>query len=431
MEALQINKEVNSHFEDLVINWDYKTYLAIGGYGSSKSYHVALKIILKLLEEKRKILVIRQVFETMRDSSFSLLLEIIEDMDIEHLVKATTSPMKLEFANGSEVIFKGMDSPKKLKSINNVSIIWIEECSELNYEGYKELLGRARHPYLSIHFILTTNPIGEENWVYKHFFKDEEEQRFVLDDEELYRRRIVVKNNTYYHHSIAEDNHFLPYSYIEQLDELKSYDPDLYRVARLGKFGISGTRVLPQFEVIDHEEALAKAGGQPAANHRVGMDFGFITSYNALISVAVDDKKKELIIYDEYYKRNMTDDRTKEEIKDYKKTLIRADSAEPKTIQYYNQEGFTMIGAKKWPGSRKANTKKIKRFKKIYCSDQCVNVIRELKPLTFKTNRDGQIIEDEFNIDAHTLEAIWYALDGYEVTDLKDRKNYSGKGRRS
>jgi len=44
-----IVKEVNPHFKDFVFNWDYKTYLLVGGYGSSKSYHTALKLILKLL----------------------------------------------------------------------------------------------------------------------------------------------------------------------------------------------------------------------------------------------------------------------------------------------------------------------------------------------------------------------------------------------
>ena len=45
-----IEKEVNPRFEDFVFDWDYSTYLLVGGYGSSKSYHIALKIILKLLE---------------------------------------------------------------------------------------------------------------------------------------------------------------------------------------------------------------------------------------------------------------------------------------------------------------------------------------------------------------------------------------------
>ena len=427
-----VEKEVNPHFEDFIFDWIYKTYFLVGGYGSSKSYHIALKLILKLLQEKRKALVVREVFETIRDSTFALLEEIIADLELEGKVKAKVSPMRIDFPNGSQIIFKGMDNPWKLKSIHNVTIIWMEEASELKYEGYKELLGRARHPSLSIHFILSTNPVGEDNWVYRHFFKDELKEIFILDDEELYKKRTIIKNNVYYHHSTADDNLFLPQSYIDQLDELKEYDPDLYRIARRGRFGVNGLRVLPQFEVKPHDEVMAKVGDIPKRYFRVGMDFGFVVSYNALIKMAIDDDNKWLYIYKEYYKNNMTDDKTAKELENFidKKELIIADSAEPKTIKYYNQQGFKMIGAKKGPGSRLQNTKKVKRFKKIICSNECVNTIRELKNLTYKTDKLGNIIEDEFNIDAHTLSSIWYGLDGYEVSDLKDRKNYSGKGRR-
>lgn len=429
---MDIEKEVNPHFEDFLFDWNYRTYLLVGGYGSSKSYHVALKIILKCLEEKRKVLVIREVFETMRESTYALFEEIIAEMDLEDYIISTISPMRINFPNGSQIIFKGMDKPAKLKSIHNISIIWIEEASELKYEGYKELLGRARHPNESIHFLLSENPVGKENWTYTHFFKDEVNARFVLDDEELYKKRIIIKDNTYYHHSVADDNLFLPSSYIKQLEELKEYDPDLYRVARRGRFGVNGVRVLPQFEIMSHKEVIAKVGNTPKRYLRNGMDFGFVTSFNALIKMAIDDENKYLYIYKEYYKNQMTDDKTSEEIKDVvtKDELIIADSAEPKTIKFYQQQGFKMIGAIKGPGSRLQNTKKVKRFKKIFCSDECVNTIRELQTLTYKTDKLGNIIEDEFNIDSHTLSAIWYGLDGYEVSDLKDRKNYSGKGAR-
>lgn len=429
---MPIEKEVNPHFEEFLFNWDYKNYLLVGGYGSSKSYHIGLKLILKLLQEKRKALVVREVFDTLRDSCYSLFEEIIIDLELEDRIKMTESPMRIKFPNGSKIIFKGMDKPKKLKSINGVTIVWIEECSELKYEGYKELLGRARHPSLPIHFILSTNPVGEDNWTYKHFFKDELNDIFILDDNELYEKRNIIKNNTYYHHSVADDNLFLPKSYIEQLDELKTYDPDLYRIARRGRFGVNGVKVLPQFTVMSHKEVLSKIGNIPKRFYRNGMDFGFVTSYNALLRMAIDDKNKYLYIFYEYYKNKMTDDKTAEEIKEFKdsKELIIADSAEPKTITYYQQQGFKMIGAKKGPGSRIQNTKKVKRFKKIICSDECTNTIRELKNLTYATDKQGNIIEDEFNIDPHTLSAIWYGLDGYEVADLKDRKNYSGKGAR-
>lgn len=171
---MAVEKEVNPHFENFIFDWNYKTYFLVGGYGSSKSYHVALKLILKLLQEKRKALVVREVFETIRDSTYALFEEIITDLELDGIVKPKVSPMRIDFPNGSQIIFKGMDKPAKLKSIHNVTIVWVEECSELKYEGYKELLGRARHPSLSIHFILSTNPVGEDNWTYTHFFKDEQ-----------------------------------------------------------------------------------------------------------------------------------------------------------------------------------------------------------------------------------------------------------------
>ena len=429
---MNVEKEVNPHFEDFIFNWNYRTYFLVGGYGSSKSYHVALKVVLKCLEEKRKVLVIREVFETIRESTYALFEEIIGELELDGVIVSTVSPLRINFPNGSQIIFKGMDSPWKLKSIHNVSIIWIEESSELKYGGYKELLGRARHPTLPIYFILSENPTGIDNWTYTHFFKDDVNNRFTLDDEVLYKERIMIKNNTYYHHSVADDNLFLPHSYIEQLDELKEYDPDLYRVARKGRFGSNGIKVLPQFEVMTDKEVNNKIGDIPKRFFRNGMDFGFETSYNAVIKMAIDDENKYLYIYKEYYKNKMTDDKTSRELEDFmnKKELIIADSAEPKTITYYNQQGFKMIGANKGPGSRLQNIKKVKRFKKIICSDECANTVRELQNLTYKTDKLGNIIDDEFNIDPHTFSAIWYGLEGYEVSDLKDRKNYSGKGAR-
>nr|WP_249219911.1 PBSX family phage terminase large subunit [Bacillus licheniformis] len=414
-----MEKEVNPRFRDLLFDWSQKFYFLVGGYGSSKSYHVALKLILKLLQEKRTALVVREVYDTHRDSTFSLLEEIITDLGLDHKIRCVSSPMQIRFPNGSKIIFKGMDKPAKLKSINNVSIVWVEECSEVKYDGFKELLGRLRHPTLKLHMILSTNPVSKGNWSYKHFFKDEANQFFVLDDDELYKKKTIIKNNTYYHHSTADDNLFLPESYIEQLEDLKSHDPDLYRIARKGRFGVNGKLVLPQFEVMEHEEVMKAIRAIDRPILKNGMDFGFVNSYNALVRMAIDHKEKILYIYWQYYKNDTTDDITAEDLKDLKRVLIKADSAEAKTIRYFRQQGFRMKAAKKFQGSRLQYTKKVKRFKKIICSDQCPDVIRELKDLTFAVDKDGNVIEDEFNIDPHTFSAIWYGLDDYEVSSLK------------
>lgn len=440
---MEVVKKVNPRFENFLFDWDYKEYLLVGGYGSSKSYHIAFKLILKALEEKRKILVVREVYDTIRESCFDLFLEILTDLNlIDHTdnrgssnrVRYRSVPMQIIFPNGSKIIFKGMDKPGKLKSINSVSIVWLEEASEIKYSGYKELKGRLRHPTLTLHFILSTNPVGTENWVYQHFFKRTNSDgsiTTVLDDKKLYREHTLVKKGVYYHHSVADDNLFLPKSYIETLDEMQDYDPDLYRVARLGQFGLNGIRVLPQFRIAkSHDEVMQAVSSIPDRFKFTGFDFGFEHSYNAVIRMAVDDQNKILYLYWEYYKNKMTDDKTAAELKELglQDEQIIADNADAKAIQYFRQMGFKIRGCHKWAGSRLSNTRKVKRFKRIICSPQCPNTIRELSTLTYKKDSNDNLIYDDFNIDPHTFSAIWYALDTYTVADVKEEIRYSRKG---
>lgn len=438
-----IEKSINPRFEQFIFDWDEETYLLVGGYGSSKSYNVALKIILKLLHEKRKALVIREVFDTIKESCFDLLTEILDDMNLladdgqrksSAKCVAIQSPMQIKFPNGSRIIFKGMDKPNKLKSINGVDIVWLEECSEIKYDGFKEVQGRLRSPNLKMYFFLTTNPVGTDNWVYKHFFKsidDEGNEIVVLDDEKLYKHKTIVKNNIYYHHSVPEDNLFLPAAYMKRLEDIKSYDIDLYRVAKLGRFGQNGIKVLPNFTIAEsHEDVMDKVKSIPRNFHFCGMDFGFETSYNAVLRMAVDDKEKILYVYEEYYKNHMTDDKTAKELEalGYDDIIIFADSAEPKAIKFYQQSGFKMRGCKKYKGSRLENVRKCKRFKQIICSPNCRNTIRECATLTYAKDSKGELIYDEFNIDPHTFSAMWYGLDRYTVADLKLPVRNSRKG---
>ena len=453
---MEITKEVSERFADFVFDWYYETYLLIGGYGSGKSYHIALKIILKCLEEKRKVLVIREVYDTLTESCYDLFKEILNDMDLltadddkrtfKTKVRALKSPMEFKFPNGSRIIFKGMDKPEKVKSLNGVSIVWFEECSEIKYEGYKEMLGRIRTPNVSMHFILSCNPVGKENWVYRHFFvslDEEGREHVILNDEELYAKRTLVHNGVYYHHSIMDDNPYLPDAYKKRLEEIKSYDYPLYRVARWGRFGPSGTRVLPQFYVASNakkfKNEVSKLG--PGAQY-FGFDFGFEESYNAVVSMSVDLKKSILYIWDEIYMNHVTDDkfatidemlRLKERLNSYKEQglnkVIVADNEDPKAIMYYRQNGYQIRGCRnKFAGSRLSNTRKVKRFKKIVCSPKCKNVIRELKDLTYLKKPNGDTVYDEFNIDPHSFSAIWYALDTVTVADVKEKVFNSRQG---
>lgn len=449
---------------DYVFDWQYEHYLLIGGYGSGKSYQTANKIILICLQEKRKVLVLRNTYESIKESCFDLFCEILEKHDMlttagsskaekVNRVIARTTPMELVFPNGSRIIFKGLDSVEKVRSINGVSIMWIEEASEINYATYLELTGRVRTPEESMHFILTCNPVSRENWIYTHFFQklDERGRPIVFMDEEIfYQHRTVVRGklgdpgSIYYHHSQPSDNPYLPAGYIKRLQELRNYDPYLYRVAMFGRFGVTGLRVLPQFEIANDATKFRQAVTSiPYRNHYFGFDFGFEGSYNCLLSMAVDVQNKILYIYDEIYINNITDDKMATlpkmqalKVKQQKllndHRIIRpivADSEDPKAISFYRNAGFIIRKTNaKWNGSKLSNTRKVKRFKHIYCSPKCHNTIRELANLSYKQDAKGNIKYDVFNIDAHSMSAIWYGLDLVNVSDVKDYINNSRSG---
>jgi len=461
---MNITKSVSPCFENFIFDWDYKQYLLIGGYGSGKSYQVAFKIILKLLQEKRRALVVREVFNSIYESCYHLIYEILDDMGLvtsvpsyfrkrgsrksANKVLASKSPLSFTFPNGSQIIFKGLDNPEKIKSINNVSIVWIEEASEIKYSSYKEILGRVRAANQSLHFILSCNPVGCENWIYNHFFKsidDTGKISVILDENKLYESKEIVVDGTYYHHSTPDDNPFLSKQYLSNLDELRKYDFPLYTVARWGRFGASGTRVLPQFEIADKMPNFeANVRRCDYANHYFGFDFGFEESYNAVVSMCIDPEKKIMYIYDEIYMNRVTDDvfanqpemqALREKInalnrEGYNKMIV-ADNEDPKAISYYRQQGFQIRGCRnKFAGSRLSNTRKVKRFHRIIVSPKCKNTIRELKDLTYKKDPRGNAIYDQFNIDPHTFSAIWYALDTVNVADVKEKQFNSTHNRK-
>ena len=451
-----IEKKVAPAFEDFIFNWDYETFLLVGGYGSGKSYQVALKIILKLIEEKRTCLVVREVFDTLNLSCFSLFIEILDDLGLytsdprefrrgrkQCKVTSTMHPMEIKFHNGSKIVFKGMDKPEKVKSINDVSIVWMEEASEIKYEGFKELQGRIRTPKVSMHFILSCNPVSRENWIYRHFFSrldDKGHETVIVDENKFYDSGVLVHDGIYYHHSTPDNNPWLPWQYLKRLNKIREYDVQLYRVARWGEFGVSGTRVLPQLRVAprpdDFKRQIKRLGPE---NQYFGFDFGFEESYNAVLCMSVDLERGYLYVWDEIYMNHVTDDvfsqlpemqKLRKRIdslnsQGYRKIII-ADNADPKAIQYYRQQGFQIRACRnKFAGSRLSNTRKMKRFQRIIVSPRCRNTIRELRDLTYSKDSKGNIIYDQFNIDPHTFSAMWYGLEQVTVADLKDRQFYS------
>lgn len=130
----------------LPLFWCKSRYLVLkGGGGSGKSIFAGRKILERVTSEPgHRWLVCRKVDKTIRHSCFEQLIGQIRDYYPNSGYKINQSDMKITFANGSMIMFSGLDNVEKLKSIYNITGIWIEEASELQMGDFNQLDIRLR-----------------------------------------------------------------------------------------------------------------------------------------------------------------------------------------------------------------------------------------------------------------------------------------------
>lgn len=194
--------------------------IVYGGTASSKSFSVAQNEILKSFVVKGDILVIRKVGTTLRDSVIPSFRNRIRQMELSPCFTYNKTERTLKNKiSGTQIIFRGLDDPEKLKSFEGLQRIWVEEATELELEDFLELNRRARGRE-DIQLTLCFNPVHEEHWLKKHFFDNQ------VPDCSIFKAT--------YH-----DNRFLTEKDREQIEWLKQYNYNQYRVYALGDWGVT------------------------------------------------------------------------------------------------------------------------------------------------------------------------------------------------
>lgn len=218
------------HFE----NYSTRVNVFYGGAGSGKSKFVVQKMLYKLLNDKRKCLVTRKVNNTIRDSIFAEFKTLIGDLGIYDQCNINKTDMTIELPNGSQFIFKGLDDSEKVKSIQGLDDIIIEEATEISQQDFIQLNLRLRSkkPNQQIHIMF--NPVSKANWVYKTFFENE------------YKGALIIKT-TY------KDNKFLPKEYIEGIENLKDTNYPMWEIYANGKFASLDKRVFTNWQPLDFD----------------------------------------------------------------------------------------------------------------------------------------------------------------------------------
>lgn len=109
---LTIDKRIfNDVYLPYLFDYSHRYECLYGGAGSGKSVFLGQKIVLKALSSKHKILVIRKVGNTSKDSTFQLIKDTLQQFKIYDRCKVNKTDLTIELENGSIFLFKGLDDP--------------------------------------------------------------------------------------------------------------------------------------------------------------------------------------------------------------------------------------------------------------------------------------------------------------------------------
>lgn len=136
--------------------------LLYGGRGGGKSQAVARALILQGLNEKYLILCTREKQNSINESVYSLLKNIIFEYQEEGIINKNFFNIKadeIEFKNGTRFIFKGLSNMTKdnIKSLEGVDICWVEEASSITKITLDVLLPTIRKEHSRIFFTYNRN----------------------------------------------------------------------------------------------------------------------------------------------------------------------------------------------------------------------------------------------------------------------------------
>lgn len=215
-----VNLDINECYQD-AMECESRYLVLYGGSGSGKSVFASQKILLRIIQEPgHRILIVRKVADTMRESVFKRIKNELAAMGVAYLFSVNQTNMSFTHKfNGNEIIASGLDDVEKLKSIEKITGIWIEEATELNESDFDQLDLRLRgETKVYKQIILTFNPVDESSWLKKRFFDTDNPKAFTVK-------------------TTFQDNAFIDDEYRQILEQKASVSPNLYRIYYLGEWG--------------------------------------------------------------------------------------------------------------------------------------------------------------------------------------------------
>lgn len=376
----------------------YTHYWFKGGRASTKSSFISIELILGIMKNpKTNAVVLRKVERTLADSVFSQLIWAIEKLGVYQYWQIKKSPLELIYTpTGQQILFRGADDPKKLKStrfrFGYCRYIWYEEVDE--FFGMEEIrtINQTfmRGGDLFDVFYSYNPPKSINNWVNAEALIERPDK--------------LVHTSTY----LDVPREWLGEPFYIEAEHLKKFNELAYRNEYLGEPTGTGGAVFTNLtirkitdEEISHFDYI-----------KDGIDFGYAVDPSVYTQNHFDKTRKKLYIFNEIYKVGLSNKKLYEEIKPIKvgRGLITADSAEPKSIDELISYGLDVKGAKKGPDSIEYGIKWLQDLEEIIIDNvRCPNTAIEFGTYEYEKDKMGEFIAKYPDIRNHSIDATRYS----------------------
>ena len=382
----QITIKIPREFQPL-FNKDWREAAVYGGRFSLKSHTVARILLIKARQNKIRIACFREFQNSIADSSYQLLSDLIREYKLTDFQLTQNSIVNT--ITGSDFIFKGLwNNEQSIKSIEGIDIAWVEEAQTVSEKSLEVLTPTVRKDGSQI--IYTYNRLLEEDPVHK---------RLVMEG----RPNTLIINVNY---DIAEKYGMLPKVIKDEIEDDKKNRPGLYKHKWLGEPFSSERKIYKDWNILDempHEARL----------ERYGLDFGYSNDPTAIVAIY---KYNGGFILDEItYQKGLSNKQIADIFKNVDRALVIADSAEPKSIDEIKLYGINILPCVKGKDSVNQGIQYL-QDQRISVTKHSHNIIREYNNYLWKVDKDGKIVNVPEGGFDHAMDAARYGTDSYKPT---------------
>ncbi len=369
-----------------------------GGASSAKSWTVGFYLALEKFWKQPGvgILIVRKTQPSVAISCWRLMIHWLAELDLLRKCKVNSTNRMIYSPGGSFMQFVGLDDVEKIKSIEGINYVWIEEATEITAHDLWQLhiRCRAKNPYQNNCIYLTFNPVDpiRNKWL--------RDMTKLAPEGTYLQRPIRVLMLTY------KDNPFLAPEDRATIEGLADSDAEYNKIYRLGEWATPTNIIFDNWDIVESFPEINDYG--------YGLDFGYANP-SALIWCGVKDEKN-LYLREAIYETHLHNQDLIARLRDVgvqkESDVIVADSSEPAYIDEIAEAGYNVYPCEKTGGQGnnsfvRTGIDRMKRCR-IHIHKDSVNLIEEFGQYKWRSSKDGEVLDEPLKFRDHGIDATRY-----------------------